>query len=254
MARRKRTNEAPSPHDSFTIGQIQRKKPINDELLLDITPLTENQKKLFDSYEKGKNIIAYGSSGTGKSFICLYNALKDVLNVVSPYETIYIVRSLVQTREIGFMPGDESQKQGYFEIPYKNMVKYMFKLPCEADFDMLYDNLKLQKTIKFYNTSFIRGLTLDNCIILVDEFANLNGHELDSIITRVGENSKIIFCGDASQSDLVRTSERNGIHAFMEVAKIMPSVDIIEFGIDDVCRSGLVKEYLTAKHSLDIVL
>lgn len=130
----------------------------------------------------------------------------------------------------------------------------MFKLASEADFDMLYGNLKLQKTIKFYNTSFIRGLTLDNCIIIVDEFANLNGHELDSIITRVGENTKICFCGDATQSDLVKMSERSGIIHFMNIARKMPSFDIIEFGIEDVVRSGLVKEYLLAKHELDITL
>lgn len=252
MSRRKRNSETLLPQDGYTIRQVQRKLLLNDDFLLDIEPLTDNQKRLFESYKQGKHIVAYGSSGTGKTFICLYNALKEVMSAVTPYETIYIVRSLVQTREIGFMPGDESQKQGYFEIPYKNMVKYMFKLPSEADFDMLYDKLKLQKTIKFYNTSFIRGLTLDNCIILVDEMQNLSNHELASIITRVGENSKIIFCGDASQSDLTKLYEKNGIHEFLNVLRVMPSVDIIEFGIQDVIRSGLVKEYLLARHELGL--
>lgn len=130
------------------------------------------------------------------------------------------------------------------------MVKYMFEMPSDAEFEMLYGNLKTQGTISFWSTSFIRGTTLDNAIIIVDEFQNLNGHELDSIITRVGENSKIMFCGDATQSDLVKTNEKNGIIDFMKILRIMPSFDIIEFGVEDVCRSGLVKEYLIAKNEL----
>ena len=120
-------------------------------------------------------------------------------------------------------------------------------MPSDADFEMLYGNLKAQESIKFWSTSFIRGTTLDNAIVIVDEFQNLNFHELDSIITRVGENSKIMFCGDASQSDLTKTNDRNGIVDFMSVLRKMPSFDIIEFGVEDIVRSGLVKEYIIAK-------
>ena len=127
------------------------------------------------------------------------------------------------------------------------MVKYMFQMPSDADFEMLYGNLKAQESIKFWSTSFIRGTTLDNSIVIVDEFQNLNFHELDSIITRVGENSKIMFCGDASQTDLTKTNDRNGIVDFMSILRKMPSFDIIEFGVDDIVRSGLVKEYIIAK-------
>lgn len=127
------------------------------------------------------------------------------------------------------------------------MVKYMFQMPSDAEFEMLYGNLKAQETIKFWSTSFLRGTTLDNSIIIVDEFQNMSYHELDSIITRVGENSKIMFCGDASQSDLQKTNERNGIIDFMTVLRKMTSFDIIEFGVDDIVRSGLVKEYIIAK-------
>jgi predicted ribonuclease YlaK len=120
-------------------------------------------------------------------------------------------------------------------------------MPSDADFEMLYGNLKSQETIKFWSTSFIRGTTLDNAIIIVDECQNLSAHELDSIITRVGENSKIMFCGDATQSDLVKTNERNGILNFLSILRRMPSFDMIEFGVEDICRSGLVKEYIIAK-------
>ena len=153
----------------------------------------------------------------------------------------------MSTREIGFLPGDHEDKADIYQIPYKNMVKYMFQMPSDADFEMLYGNLKAQESIKFWSTSFIRGTTLDNSIVIVDEFQNLNFHELDSIITRVGENSKIMFCGDASQSDLTKTNDRNGIVDFMSVLRKMPSFDIIEFGVEDIVRSGLVKEYIIAK-------
>jgi len=247
MPRKKKTNGDQPIGIGLTTKQMKRKKPIGNTYLLDIEPITDNQKKLFDSYADGKHLVAYGTAGTGKTFISLYNALADVLDETTPYERIYLVRSLVSTREIGFLPGDHEDKADIYQIPYKNMVKYMFQMPTDADFEMLYGNLKAQETIKFWSTSFIRGTTLDNAIVIVDEFQNLNFHELDSIITRVGENSRIIFCGDASQSDLVKTNDRNGIHDFLNILRKMPSFDIIEYGIDDIVRSGLVKEYIIAK-------
>tara|TARA_Y100000004_G_scaffold73170_1_gene82173 strand:- start:419 stop:805 length:387 start_codon:yes stop_codon:yes gene_type:complete len=123
----------------------------------------------------------------------------------------------------------------------------MFEMPTEADFEMLYGNLKTQGTISFWSTSFLRGTTLDKAIVIVDEFQNLNFHELDSIMTRVGQNSKIMFCGDATQTDLIKTNDRNGVIDFMNILRIMSSIDIIEFSIEDIVRSGLVKEYLLAK-------
>ena len=247
MPRKKKTNGDQPIGIGLTTKQMKRKKPIGNSYLLDIEPITDNQKKLFDSYADGKHLVAYGTAGTGKTFISLYNALADVLDETTPYERIYLVRSLVSTREIGFLPGDHEDKADIYQIPYKNMVKYMFQMPTDADFEMLYGNLKAQETIKFWSTSFIRGTTLDNAIIIVDEFQNLNFHELDSIITRIGENSRIIFCGDASQSDLVKTNDRNGIHDFLNILRKMPSFDIIEYGIDDIVRSGLVKEYIISK-------
>jgi len=245
MARRKRAEQPIGV--GLTTRQMKRKKPLSGEYLIDIDPLTENQKRLFDSYADQKHLVAYGCAGTGKTFITLYNALREVLDERTPFEKIYLVRSLVATREIGFLPGSYDDKSDIYQIPYKNMVKYMFQMPSDADFEMLYGNLKSQETIKFWSTSFLRGTTLDNSIVIVDEFQNMSYHELDSIITRVGENSKIMFCGDASQSDLQKTNERNGIVDFMTVLRKMTSFDIIEFGVEDIVRSGLVKEYIIAK-------
>ena len=251
MPPRRNTPKTPVPF-GMSNKQMKRKKPISSDIMRTIEPLTKNQEILFESYNKNQNLVAYGCAGTGKTFITLYNALKDVLDEKTPYEKIYIVRSLVATREIGFLPGDHEDKSSLYQIPYKNMVKYMFELPSEADFEMLYGNLKTQGTISFWSTSFIRGTTLDKAIIIVDEFANLNGHELDSIITRVGEDSKIMFCGDATQSDLIKTNEKNGIIDFMKILRVMPSIDIVEFGVEDIVRSGFVKEYIVAKMEIGV--
>ena len=251
MPRKRKVSDGPIGV-GLTAKQMKRKKPINSDFLRDIEPLTDNQKVLFDAYDAGKNVVAYGAAGTGKTFITLYNALCDVLDPSTPYEKIYLVRSLVATREIGFLPGDHEDKSSLYQIPYKNMVKYMFEMPTDSDFEMLYGNLKTQGTISFWSTSFIRGTTLDNAIVIVDEFQNLNYHELDSIITRIGQDSKIMFCGDATQSDLLKDRERNGIADFMKILRIMPSVDIVEFGVEDIVRSGLVKEYLLAKMEMNL--
>ena len=231
---------------------MQRKKPINLDLLKDIEPLTENQEKFFHDYNLEQNMFAYGAAGTGKTFIALYLALKDVLNERTPYEKIYIVRSLVATREIGFLPGDHEDKSSLYQIPYKNMVKYMFKMPDDNAFELLYTNLKTQGTISFWSTSFIRGTTFDNAILLIDECQNLNFHELDSIITRVGENTKIMFCGDVVQSDLVKQHERNGIVDFLRIIENMKEFSTVEFGVDDIVRSGLVKSYLVSKINIGL--
>ena len=220
---------------------------INNGHLVDIQPITENQKRLCESYSVGKNIIAYGAAGTGKTFITLYNAIKEVLNAETPYKKVYIVRSLTATRETGIVSSNHEEQSWLYQVPYQSMVKYMFQMSSDQEFDSLYRNLKDQGIINFLSTSYIRGTTLDDAIVIVDEFENLNFHELDSIITRVGQNSKIHFCGDATQSDLEQTTERNGIVDFIKVTRGMPSVDIIEFGIDDIVRSGIVKEYLIAK-------
>jgi phosphate starvation-inducible protein PhoH len=246
MTRKRRTNDQPIGV-GLTTRQMKRRKPLSSDCLVDIDPLTDNQKKLFQSYANQKHLVAYGCAGTGKTFITLYNALREVLNERSPYEKVYIVRSLVATREIGFLPGTYEDKSDIYQIPYKNMVKYMFQMQTDSEFEMLYGNLKAQETIKFWSTSFLRGTTLDNSIVIVDEFQNCTSHELDSIITRIGENSKIMFCGDATQSDLIKTNDRNGIVDFMSILRKMPSFDIIEFGVDDIVRSGLVKEYIIAK-------
>ena len=236
----------------MSLKQMKRKKPINAELLTDIEPLTDNQRKYFEEYAKDKNMFAYGCAGTGKTFIALYLALKDVLNENTPYEKVYIVRSLVATREIGFLPGDHEDKSSLYQIPYKNMVKYMFELPTDEEFELLYGNLKNQGTISFWSTSFLRGTTMDNCIIIVDEMQNLNFHELDSIITRVGQDCKIIFSGDVQQTDLVRTNERNGILDFQKIISTMEEFSSVEFGVQDIVRSGLVRSYLISKINLGL--
>ena len=250
MPVKKKTSKAPG--QGMTLKQKKRRKPISEDYMIPVEPITDNQKRFFDAWDEDKMIYAYGVAGTGKTFIALYKALRDVLGETTPYEKIYIVRSLVATREIGFLPGDHEDKSSLYQIPYKNMVQAMFEMPDDNSYDMLYDNLKAQETISFWSTSFIRGTTLDNAIVIIDECQNLNFHELDSIITRVGQDSKIIFCGDAAQTDLIKNNERTGILDFQRIIQNMEEFAMVEFGIEDIVRSGLVKSYLISKLNLGL--
>ena len=249
-ARRKKMST--SVGAGMTAKQLRRKKPYNSDMMVPIEPITPNQTTAFAHYNEGKNLFLYGAAGTGKTFITLYMALKQVLDPLTPYNKVVLVRSLVSTREIGFLPGDHEDKSALYQIPYKNMVKYMFELATDNDFEMLWGNLKAQESVTFWSTSFIRGTTLDASIVIVDESQNLNFHELDSIITRVGEDTKIMFCGDVAQTDLIRTNEKNGILDFQKIITMMPEFALVEFGVDDIVRSGLVKSYITSKHTLGL--
>ena len=248
-ARKRNTTSNPVP-SNMTAKQIRRKKPIDKSYMVPISPLTPNQETVFEQYAEGQNLLLHGAAGTGKTFITLYLALQEVLDENTPYDKIYIVRSLVPTREIGFLPGDHEDKSALYQIPYKNMVRYMFSMPDDNSFDMLYDNLRAQETISFWSTSFIRGVTMDNCIVIVDEFSNLNFHELDSMITRIGEDSKIMLCGDISQSDLTKENEKTGVADFIRILQAMREFTCVEFGLDYIVRSGLVKSYLISKYNL----
>tara|TARA_B100001939_G_scaffold178682_1_gene154005 strand:- start:513 stop:1178 length:666 start_codon:yes stop_codon:yes gene_type:complete len=220
--------------------------------MVTVKPITDNQKLAFESYEEGKNLFLYGAAGTGKTFVSLYLALQDVLSYDNNYECVYLVRSAVPTREIGFLPGDEEDKTALFQIPYQNMVRFMFEQPNEIAFMQLYDRLKNQGSLYFLTTSFLRGITLDNAIIIVDECQNLNFHELDSITTRVGQDSKIIFCGDFFQSDLTKQSDRDGMSRFLRILESMEQFENIEFSVGDIVRSGFVRDYLINKIKLGI--
>ena len=231
----------------------RKKKQLEISLkdLNDIKPITDNQKEVFNNFAD-KNLFLYGVAGTGKTFVALYNALKDVLDPKSPRERVYIVRSIIPTRDIGFLPGDEEDKSYLYQTPYQNMVRFMFKRGSDAEFDRLYNDLRNQGTIDFLTTSFLRGVTIDNGVIIVDECQNLNFHELDTIMTRVGQDSKIVFAGDMQQTDLTKTQDRNGILDFVNILQQMPEVNCIEFDLNDIVRSGLIKSYLINKIKLGL--
>ena len=230
----------------------KKNKEINHNNLVTIKSITDNQKVVFDSWKKGQNQFLFGAAGTGKTFISLYLALKDVMDLKKPYDKVVLVRSLIPTREIGFLPGAEEDKGLLYQVPYQNMVQFMFEMQNEQQFNNLYDRLKGQGTLYFLSTSFLRGLTFDNTIIIVDECQNLNFHELDTIITRVGQDSKIVFCGDFDQTDLVKQNERNGLHDFLRILEEMEEFNCTEFTIGDIVRSGFVRSYLINKIKLGI--
>ena len=229
---------------------MAKNKDITYNQLSTIKPVTDSQKLVFESWKKGLNQFLFGCAGTGKTFISLYLALQEVLKNETPYDKVIVVRSLIPTREIGFLPGDEEDKAALYQVPYSNMMQFMFEQPNEQAFSMLYDRLKTQGSFYFLSTSFLRGLTFDNSIIIVDECQNLNFHELDTIITRVGQDSKIFFCGDFGQSDLTRMNEKNGLMDFLQILQEMQEFNCTEFDIGDIVRSGFVRSYLIQKTKL----
>ena len=225
-------------------GKALKRVRIDD--LLTFSPITQNQDKTYKAYKDGKHLVLHGLAGTGKTFISLYLALEEVLDKSTLVNDIFIVRSIVSTRDIGFLPGDEQEKVSIYEAPYRSICGEFFNV------NDAYDSLKFQSNIKFISTSFVRGITLNNSIIIVDECQNLNFHELDSIITRVGKNSRIIFCGDYTQTDLTRENDKKGILKFMEILKTIKEFSTIEFGIDDIVRSDFLKSYIIAKYKLGL--
>ena len=219
-------------------------KPIQHFALRNIQPLTQNQKLTFQQYNHGMNLMLHGLAGSGKTYVSLYLALEEILQKNS-YDQIVIVRSVVPSRDMGFLPGNIKEKAKIYEEPYKMICDDLFG---RGDG---YDILKNKNLIQFVTTSHLRGMTFKNAIIIVDEVQNMTGAECSTVITRTGENCRLMFCGDFRQTDLKR-NERGGFYDFMEVIKKMPSFTFIEFGLEDIVRSGLCKEFLTTMYELDI--
>lgn len=210
--------------------------------LTQIQPKNYNQRQFFELYDsQSPAILLHGVAGTGKTFIAMYKALEEVLDPATEYERVIIVRSAVPSRDIGHLPGDEKEKTEVYTLPYVEI--------CEDLFNHIqpFQRLQEQKTVHFLITSFVRGITLDNSIVIVDECQNMTDMELNSIMTRIGRNSKIIFCGDFRQTDLYKKNDMSGLQKFMAIAELMPTFKTIEFSVNDIVRSKLVKEYILAR-------
>ena len=212
--------------------------------LLKVEAKTENQQKAFDYFLEGYNLILSGSAGSGKTMLALYLGLKSLL--LRKYEKVVIIRSIVPTRNIGFLKGTQQEKECVYEQTYLHLVNKLLPTIPNA-----YDAMKKEKTIEFTSTSFIRGNNINNAVVIIDEFSNLTFHELSSVITRLGENCRVIFSGDFFQSDLRYSDEKAGVLTFLKILANMPEdFKRIDFQIEDVVRSGLVKRYLLAEHDL----
>ena len=209
--------------------------------LKEIQPLTENQGRTFDAYDDGKNLLIHGFAGTGKTFISLYLALETILTNKTKYDKIIIVRSVVPSRDMGFLPGTIAEKAQVYEEPYKEICDTLFG---RGDG---YQILKLKNLIHFTTTSFLRGLTFNNAIVIVDEIQNMQFSEIDTVMTRLGDNSKVIFCGDFRQTDFKRDEEKSGLFKFMQILGRMSNFEHIEFAQEDIVRSGIVKDYIIKK-------
>lgn len=230
-------------------GELDNKTPIFKSpnfTLRNVTPLTENQRLTFESFGAGKHLMLHGMAGTGKTFLSMYLALDEIMSGISQQDKIYIVRSVVPTRDMGFLPGNQKEKMKVYEAPYYSICNELFN---RGD---AYEILKTKNVVEFMSTSFVRGITMNNCYVIVDEINNMTFHELDSIITRIGKNCRIIFCGDFRQSDLTRDQEKNGLKEFMKVVSKLSDFEYIDFLESDIVRSKLVKEYIIARQNLGL--
>jgi phosphate starvation-inducible PhoH-like protein len=212
------------------------------ENLRTISAKTENQGQFMSQYKYKPAFLLHGCAGTGKTFIALYRALEEVLDKGTSRDKVIIVRSAVPSREIGHLPGDQDEKTEVYSAPYQAMCQELFPSKQQP-----YQRLMEQKYLDFMCTSFVRGITLDHAIVIVDECQNLNDMEINSIMTRVGVNTKIIFCGDFRQTDLYKRNDMSGLKKFMVTVENMPSFCSIEFGTEDIVRSNLVREYIQAR-------
>ena len=230
-----------------------KKMYINSNQLVTINPIGENQQKVFDAWAKEKNLFLTGSAGTGKTFVLLHLAFKAVLDKGQPYDKVVLVRSLLPSRDIGFLPGTLEEKSDLYQDPYRILIRYLFEMPSEQGHNVLYSKLMEQGSLEFYSTSFLRGQTFDRSIIIVDEASNMIFQELDTIMTRVGQDSMICFAGDMAQSDLRKhNGDKNGYHNFQVILEEMDEFEVVEFGIGDIIRSGLVRSYLIAKTNMQV--
>lgn len=215
--------------------------------LITIDPITERQRAAFDAWRDGDNMALVGTAGTGKTFLALYLALEEVMEKSSPYETVKIIRSVVPTRDVGYLPGTIEEKLNAYTGPYRAITSELFDGDPGA-----YDKLVHNKYISFESTSYIRGVTFDNSIVIVDEMQNLNFHELDSVMTRIGHCSKIIFCGDYYQSDFRSENDKRGINTFLQIVEQLKHFSVISFNWEDIVRSGLVRDYIMTKEWMEI--
>lgn len=213
-------------------------------ILTKVEPQTDNQDLVFDHYDKGRNLLLTGSAGSGKTFVSLYLALQDVAR--GKYERVHVVRSIVSSRDPGFLPGSLKEKVRVYEAPYMSVCSDLYR------HGGAYDNLKSRGIIEFTTTSFIRGTTFNDCVLIVDEIQNMRFAELDTIITRVGRNCRIVLVGDFRQTDLLRADEKRGLGDFVRVIKRMGGFGIVEFTHDDILRSDVVRDYLVARDELGI--
>lgn len=222
----------------------------NSFSLRKITPITEAQQDVFDAFDEGFNLLLCGSAGTGKTYISLYLALSELIKrdrTAKDHPTkIMIVRSTVSSRDIGFLPGTVKEKMAVYEDPYRGIFSELFN---RGD---AFEILKTKGIVEFCSTSFLRGTTINDTYIIVDEAQNLSFQELDTVMTRVGKNTKIFFCGDWAQNDLIKNRyDVTGLPKFIKILENMEEFDIVEFGIEDIVRSGIVKSYIIAKEIVD---
>jgi len=232
MARRAALKQVYSSEEVLEFSKPTNRLRLRLDDMKTFQPLTENQNKFFQAYKQGDYFIAlHGVAGTGKTFSALYKAIEEVLDKSNTFEKIVVVRSAVQSREIGHLPGTIDEKMDIYQQPYRQICETLFGRKDA------WDRLEEQGHIEFISTSFIRGMSFDNAIIIVDEMQNMTFEEIDTVMTRVGNQSKIIWCGDYRQTDLnKKKNDVSGLLKFFDIAYHMDAFTRIEFTPDDIVR------------------
>jgi phosphate starvation-inducible protein PhoH len=228
--------------------QRQNQEVIKEKLnftLKKINPLTENQRRTFNAYDNDKHLLLIGTAGTGKSFLSIYLGMQDIMEQRT-HEKMIIIRSVVPTRDMGFLPGSNKEKSKVYEAPYYAIFSELFG---RGD---AYDYLKNKNLVEFMTTSFVRGITLSDCVIIVDEIQNMNAQEVNSIFTRIGKNCRVMFAGDIKQNDLSnKKHDVSGFRDFIKVIHQMKSFAMVDFQAEDVVRGDLVREYILTRERLE---
>lgn len=235
-------------HDEFLNQNpiiVQTPKKFSNHDIKSIQPMTRNQSRVFDLWKDGYNIVLSGSAGTGKTLVSIYLALKDLLDNETKYDKIVIIRSAVASRDVGFLPGTIEEKMEVYEEPYSQVFDFLFKKKNQYKF------MKEAGLVEFHSSSYLRGTTFDDALVIMDEVAGMNFHEISTCATRLGQNSKLVMIGDVKQNDLIyKKNDVSGFARMLKVADRIPSMRTVTFTLDDIVRSDFVKEFLVADESV----
>jgi phosphate starvation-inducible PhoH-like protein len=200
--------------------------------------LSENQKKYYDLLVGNQITICSGPAGVGKSYIAMKAALDLLSDPLTPYEKIIIVRPAVEAEEkLGSLPGNVEEKLDPYIFPsYYLMNKIIGKEAREK--------LKQIDVIEVFALAYMRGMNIDNSILIFEEAQNSTPNQMKLLLTRIGFNSKFFISGDLEQTDRYKDKKQSGLWDAIEKFKDINDVGVFEFDNQDVVRNPLISKIL----------